>query len=328
MGFKSANSLQPNFLEVKSSMQEHGSQLDALKNGCGFVELSLSLVRISGGDREKFLHNFCTADIKKLQPNHRCEAFFLNSKGKTISHGIVIKREIDLLIVSTSESASVLIENLDRYLLSEDVVIEDVSTLWRSVFVTGERTQDVFAAAEMTCPSEDMVIASGFEVATTADLAGQGVLLLEPLAGDVSSQEALGEQGATKCSLEAFHQLRIEKQIPWVDLEISDANLPQEFRRDEVAISFNKGCYLGQETVARLDAMGHVNQFFVGLEIVSGETKVGDELMKDGKKIGRITSMVQHPDFENPIALGFLRSAHAKSTEPVTAESCIVKVRS
>ena len=76
--------------------------------------------------------------------------------------------------------------------------------------------------------------------------------------------------------------LRIEHQTPWFGMDASDANLPQELRRDEQAISFTKGCYLGQETVARIDALGHVNQHLVGLRL-NAEARPGTELSLDGK---------------------------------------------
>ena len=293
---------------------------------CNVTTLALSIIRLAGGDRAKFLHNFCTADIKKMQPDQCCEAFFLNHKGKTLSHGIVISREVDLLIVSTAKSSQALFEHLDKFLLSDDVELTDVSELWRSVFVYGETSEDVLAACEVRVPAEGAVANTGFQVVVRCELAGEGVLILEAAQGDVHVAEALIANGATEVPVESMHDLRVEQKTPWCDSEITDACLTQEFRRDAKAVSYTKGCYLGQETVARLDALGHVNRFLVGFEIVSGEVSVGDVLRKDDKKIGVVTSLAQTADRKN-MALGFLRVEFATPEETVECGDVTLLVR-
>jgi len=286
-------------------------------DSCGVAKPGLSVIRMTGEDRATFLHSFCTADIKKLPTDQYCEAFFLNHKGKTICHGIVVCREIDLMIVSTAKDPGVLHENLDKYLLSQDVQMSDETANWRSVFVFGPERESVLAKGEIRVPAEGGVANLGFQFAFQVELAGQGVLILEPAAGDVDMAQQLIDAGAKEYSLEQLHVERIANQTPWCDADVTDACLPQEFRRDEKAISFTKGCYLGQETVARLDALGHVNRFFVGFEIVDGEAAVGDDLRKDEKKIGRVTSLAEVEG--KTIGLGFLRVEHA---EPGTELKC------
>ncbi len=301
-------------------------EYQALTESCGVSELPLSMIRIAGNDRAKFVHNFCTADIKKLETDSCCEAFFLNTKGKTICHGVVICREIDLLIVSTAKSPEVLIENLDRYLLSEDVQLSDVSAIWRSVFVFGPQSSVMLGECEVRVPSESKVYNTGFQLAIQAELAGAGVLILEPVDGDVQVAQKLIASGAVACSSDSFHLLRVQNQTPWCDSEITDKCLPQEFRRDSRAISFTKGCYLGQETVARLDALGHVNRYLAGFEILDGSVDVGDEIRKDEKKIGVVTSMAQTPDGKT-IGLGFLKVEFAKPGEVVECDGLKLNVR-
>ena len=300
-------------------------EYQALTESCGVAELPLSIIRVAGNDRAKFVHNFCTADIKKLETDSCCEAFFLNTKGKTICHGIVICREIDLLIVSTAKSPEVLIENLDRYLLSEDVQLSDVSKIWRSVFVCGPQSSVLLGEAEVRVPTESKVSNTGFQLTIQAELAGLGVLILEPVEGDVQVAQKLIAGGAVECSSESIHLLRVQKQTPWCDSEITDKCLPQEFRRDSKAISFTKGCYLGQETVARLDALGHVNRYVAGFELLDGEVAVGDEIRKDEKKIGVATSMAKTPDGKT-IALGFLKVEFAKPGEEIECDGLKLQV--
>ena len=288
---------------------------------------SLSILRVAGEDRASFVHNYCTADIKKLNPNQYTEAFFLNHKGKTVCHGFVIARDADLLIVTTAKSIEELLAGLDRYLISSDVQFSDATALWSASFVFGQGSESALAACDVSPPTGNTVLNLGFRLALQAELAGEGFLVLDPAAGNSSLADQLIEKGATRVSAEQFERTRIENQTPWCDSEITDACLPQEFRRDEKAISFTKGCYLGQETVARLDALGHVNRYFVGFEVSNGTLAVGDRLLKDEKKVGLVTSLAEGAD-GHATGLGFVRVALSTPGETIDLDGGLqIKLR-
>jgi folate-binding protein YgfZ len=112
-----------------------------------------------------------------------------------------------------------------------------------------------------------------------------------------------------------FEILRIEAGTPVFGKDVTEKNLPQEFARDDRAISFVKGCYLGQETVARIDAVGHVNQVLKGLSFEPGTAcpAPGSALEADGKRVGTITSAVDSPGRGHPVALGLIRTGFASA---------------
>lgn len=274
----------------------------------GVVELPVSIIRIAGEDRDRFLHNFCTADIKKLPEQQCAEAFFLNSKGKTLSHGLVARRQVDMLVVSTAASAAELVEHLDRFLLSDDVQIEDLTELWRCAFAFGTEIGSTLKTGGVPVGQDSQVVLDGFRVVFPAEFGGAGFCVLEPASGDVNSIEAIAKAGARIYSMEEFDAHRISCATPWVGSEITEANLAQEFNRDSRAISFTKGCYLGQETVARLDAMGHVNQRLAKFRSFEDEVpQPGSVLKKDGKKVATVTSVATVDG--KAIGLGFVRAA-------------------
>ena len=121
-------------------------------------------------------------------------------------------------------------------------------------------------------------------------------LLVVAAEGEAAVMEDLQSKGGRQCSDQAFQAVRIENGWPLYGVDISESNLPQEVARDERAISFTKGCYIGQETVARIDAMGHVNQYLTGVRSL-GEAKLspGDELQHDGKRVAKIVSATWSP---------------------------------
>ena len=119
----------------------------------------------------------------------------------------------------------------------------------------------------------------------------------------------LRQAGARPCGSEAVEIARIEAGTPLFGRDITDANLPQEIARDARAISFVKGCYIGQETVARLDALGHVNRTLAGVRFAATDVPAsGTELTDDsGKVAGRVTSATFSPTLGAPLALAFVR---------------------
>ena len=124
--------------------------------------------------------------------------------------------------------------------------------------------------------------------------------------------EAGAEPGLVEAGPEVFDVLRIEAGTPVFGKDITDKSLPQEINRDSRAISFVKGCYLGQETVARLDALGHVNQLLKGLIFEPGSPcpEPGAPLEDDGKRVGVVTSSVFSPVRNACVALAMLRTSH------------------
>lgn len=121
----------------------------------------------------------------------------------------------------------------------------------------------------------------------------------------------LRNQGAGELGEADFHCQRVLHRFPWFGSDLDDRNLPQEADRDAQAISFTKGCYLGQETVARLDALGQVQKKLVQWRIAAEQPPApGAELSQDGRVVGRLTSVVADPTGAGYVALGFARRSH------------------
>lgn len=286
----------------------------------GYLPLTdRTTLSIRGNDRHRLLHNFCTADIKSLEPGKVTEAFVLDGKGKTLWFGLVACLADRLLLSGHGEYGDRLFAHLDRYILRDDVRIENLSTSHGNYFVVGKLAEektlravdhfrgtiDLAAAGESSAmlvdwpielPLRNEVLEFGSAglVIANAELAGWGYWILVPATLAGLLQNSLAQSSLAEMEPQQLDRYRIESGTPWYGCDLDESNLPQELNRDGKAISFRKGCYLGQETVARIDALGHVNQLLVTLESRGSDSpEVGRELHHEGKKVGRITSVAR-----------------------------------
>jgi folate-binding protein YgfZ len=264
-------------------------QYHALRSGNALVPLiNWSSVTLTGADRQSFLQSFCTNDVNRLAPGESCEAFFTNVKGKTLAHGLIACSESELAIVGVPAQSAALIEHLDRYVIREDVQLRD-------------------ATAERSCVLDcSGLLPRCFTWNLVGNVAG-GVTWVAPSVRE-SLVETCVDRGLTVVGEAAFTAARIEAGVPLFGVDFDENNLPQEIGRDSNAISFTKGCYLGQETVARIDALGHVNQRVVGVRFAGINVPViGSEVLRDGKVVGRITSATLSPRLGAALALAMVR---------------------
>ncbi|MEN0110501.1 MAG: hypothetical protein AAF805_07225 [Planctomycetota bacterium] len=242
-----------------------------------------SAVEAIGPDAAKFLNGFCTNDVAKLAEGESCEAMFTDVKARVIAHAWVARigeeRFVSLL---SSDRAETLAAHLDRYLIRERVELTVLpSTPWKLCRASGDADVavaiDAFGAGVVASP-----------LAMTADAGG------EPMAPD------------------SFERIRIARGVPRDGVDVDERNLPQEVDRNDLAISFTKGCYLGQEPVARIDALGRVNWLLRGLRVAASPPARDAEIVIDGKRVGRVTSSAPlEGDATASVALAYVRREHA-----------------
>jgi folate-binding protein YgfZ len=250
------------------------------------------------------LNSFCTNDVKRLQPGEHCEAFITNVKGKTLGHGLVVCRDEEFVFITVPGQAATLIEHLDHYIIREDVQLRDS---------TAERAYFLVAGGDCAAVPVALGHWIRWRIFET-EVCG----LLEVSAGEVDAAKAkLTAAGATICGAAAFDAVRIESGMPLFSMDFNAENLPQQIGRDDAAISFTKGCYLGQETVARIDALGHVNQQLAGVRFAEGSQPTsGCELTANGSAVGHASSIAFSPKLNAPLALAMVRrTASALGTE-------------
>ena len=263
------NVFQTQSAKINNDIVEHfGSpktELTSLQSSAVACPLSnLIRIRATGSDRAKFLHSFCTNDIKGLAVGAACEAIFTDVKARIIAHGYVLAAEACHEIWLLPGDQEKLLNHLNRYIITEDVVIEAVQFEFTTFVVSGPETTKVLNAAnvglspvgtESACSiSDDCSILQ----VTWNDV--PTVFVSVASASSEANWNRLLANGAVPAGEFVFQHLRIEEGFPICGQDIGAENLAPEAGRITKTISYTKGCYLGQEPIARIDAMGHVNK--------------------------------------------------------------------
>jgi len=290
-------------------------EYEALTAGAGVVDFSdRTLVELNGDDRAQFLHNLSTNDIRRLQEGAGCEAFLTNVQGKTLAY-VYVFAEPDRLVIETGGGmAEKMLAHLDRYLVREKVVLADRGQTHVELYLAGAEADQVLARLDVVPPGAPLGtvgarIAGHRVQVRRCDYTGPVGYLIESAKDSFEGvRAALVDAGAQPCGREALEAARVECGTPIYGRDITEKNLPQEIARDQRAISFVKGCYLGQETVARIDALGHVNRTLAGVRFEGPQLpETGAALVRAGQDVGHVTSATFSPALAAPLALAYLR---------------------
>lgn len=289
----------------------------ALTEGVALFDFSQrTRIEVTGQDRTSFLHNLTTNDVKGLQPGGGCEAFFLDARGHVLGHVFLIAGVGSIVIETVAGQNERLLNHLNRYLIREKVELYDRTNEWGELLVAGEDCHlmlaDLAGGELPMAPLANVMLEVAGQMARVvrADMTQPGGYLL--MLQDRNSQDAVADAlctlGAVTCGAAVFEAARIDAGFPLYGTDITDKNLPQEVDRNDLAISFRKGCYLGQETVARIDALGHVNKTLVKLRF-DGEAipPPGTELVAGDVEVGQVTSAAFSPVARAATGLAYAR---------------------
>ena len=313
---------------------------------------SLSVLDLIGKDAEAILHNLTTNEIKSLKANgHGTETCITNVKGKCVGHGCVFRTDVGFRFIGAAGQSEAIASHADRYTIREDAVptvVDGELDAWLVVAnaTSCEKTQPFGKiGGEESPPLSHHQWLCGSATVDAYSMpwcgAGRSWLFLTSSTDSVTAdlivesakQSGLLDDAANVASIKdleadsTFASLRVASGYPWYGVDFDDSHLPQEISREPETISFTKGCYLGQETVARLDALGQVQKKLVSWKIPDcGETTIPlintklfatpeatqEEAVTKEKPVGRLTSVVRDMDSTENVcrAIGFARRSH------------------
>lgn len=277
---------------------------------------------LAGNDRVRLLHGQVTQDIQALPPFQGAYAAFVTSKGKMQADAFVYALPDELLVDVEPGRTAVLLERLAHYIVADDVLCIDVAPLYGLLSVQGPSAPRVVErlALAPALPSRPLQVVhvqdpvlgdvylarnaragtEGFDIFVPT---GSGPMLLDKLVA------AAREEGGCLAGWSALELARIEAGIPRFGADMDEATLPPEAGIEARAVSYSKGCYIGQEVIARIRTYGQVAKALRGLRLDPGIPlpSPGDRLWKDGKDVGHLTSVTRSERAGGAVALGYVR---------------------
>ncbi len=297
---------------------ELDAQYRQLREECGLVDRSgRGVLLVSGPDAADYLQGQLTNDVEALEPGEGQYAALLDRKGHMQSDMRVLRPAADEIWVDTEpEGLEATRKHLQMYKIGREVEVEDASGERAILSLIGPRAVEVAGTAALPENACEATAVAGVECLAAGTRAGVDLIVA---AADASRlREALLAAGAVEVSLAAAEILRIESGVPRFGAEMGTETMPAEAGIVEDAVSFTKGCYIGQETVARLHYKGKPNRHLRGLRL-SAPAEPGAALRLGEKEVGRLGGTAVSPAL-GPIGLAILRREAEPGAELTVGE--------
>ncbi len=316
------------------------SEYMALKEGAGLLDLSSrGLIQASGKDAPRFLHGMLSNEVKGIETGRGNFAFLLDVKGHILADLRIFRTgDASFLLDCDPHLTESILKTLSRYIIADVVKLEDQSAQTACLGLEGPCAREALREAIGFDPPHMRVL----EHLYVEDLSVR--LIHASLAGEegywivgppdritwfwLKALELDPALGVKPVGWEALETRRIEAGIPRYGADITEKTLPQETGQMQ-ALSFTKGCYIGQEVVERIRSRGHVNRMLVGL-LLEGKQKPPPEtaILFGDKPVGTVTSSVYSIGLRRSVALGYLRREHAEAGKRVAAGTLPAEVAS
>jgi folate-binding protein YgfZ len=284
------------------------------REGAGFALLARGTLEVAGPKRQDYLHAMLSNDVEGLGPGQGCRAASMSAKG-SLQAIVRVLVEKGLVVLETEQDRlAPLLRTLEHHRVGAPVRFSTPST--SVLAVVGPRAGDVLAAAGAAPQPEGLeshaqsrVGGQAVRLIRAGDLPGGGFVLHAPPEAKDAVREALEAAGAVPLGREAMDALRVEALCPWYGSDVSEDNLLHETGLVGVLHSPTKGCYVGQEVIARLEGRGgNVNKALRGL-VLSAPSAPGTPLTAEGREVGWLTTCAVSPRL-GPVALGYVHRGH------------------
>ncbi|MBK8001893.1 MAG: aminomethyl transferase family protein [Verrucomicrobia bacterium] len=316
-----------NGAEVVSHYGDVLAEHAALCATAGVIDLSCrSRLCLTGADRARFLHGQITNNVKDLKPSQGCYAALVTAKGKLQSDLNVYSLADELLLDFEPGLGAGVAERFEKFIIADDVQVVDVVPHYGLLSVQGPKAPEVVAklGLGLTVPEKPL----HFSKITDATLGeiycmnharglAPGCDLFVPTGALAAVADKLiaaaKEFGGRACGWQGLELVRVEAGIPRFGVDMDETNLAPEAGIEARAISYSKGCYIGQEVIARIRTYGQVAKALRGLVLPDDLRELparGAKLFSGEKEVGVLTSAIASPAFQKNIALGYVRREH------------------
>jgi tRNA-modifying protein YgfZ len=279
-------------------------ELDALRTTAGLVDRpDRGAVLVTGPDAWSYLQNLVSADLDAVGDGEGAHSLLLTPQGKLDVDFRLLRIGDEVWLDCDPGFGEQLTASLNRFRIRVKCDVTDRSGSWGSLAVRGPNAIDAVAALDLELPAAPHAhVAFGDARVVRAPWpGGDGVDVVGPPATVATAADRLSAAGVTPCSADAYEALRIEVGVPRQGFDLDEKTIPQEAFLERDAVSFTKGCFLGQELVCRIDTRGHVNKYLRRLTGIADEPPRGAEIVAGEKVVGTVTSSAR------AAALGYVR---------------------
>jgi folate-binding protein YgfZ len=304
---------------------------DAARHAAAYIDRSdRGRIVVSGGDRAAYLQGLLTNDIAALTAGHGCYAAYLTAQGRMIADLFVYELGDVILLVVDRDTKDTVMARLDQFIFAEDVQLGDVTGTFAQVAVVGPEAAQIVAGvlggiepgALASLPELGVMrVQSHYEAAIVARIGDLGVAGFDIFVARPQSAAlvaAIAAAGAVDMDETVAETLRVESGVPRFHRDMDEETIPLEAGIEQRAISFTKGCYVGQEVIIRVLHRGHgrVARRLVGMLLDGNQAPApGVRIESAGREVGTVTSSTMSPALRRPIALGYV---HRDFVEPGT----------
>jgi folate-binding protein YgfZ len=298
----------------------------ALQEGAALIgRTGRGLLRLTGRDPVGMLNAILTNSVPP-NADPGAYALLLNPKGRVQSDLRVLRSGTDIIVDTEPDGAEATREILGRYAPLSRVKLEDLSEAWSVLGLYGPRTGDLLGGLDLT-EHGTAEVETGGETLLAAGVAAPvpGYDLLGPSEAVARAAEHLATLGAIPVGTDAYEAARVGAGVPRFGADLTPENFPGEAGVLDRAVDFGKGCYPGQETVARMRYRGHPNKTLYRLSCTGETPTPGTPILQGGKQVGTVTSISPLPVDEETLALGYL-SRNTDLDAPIAAASSAVRV--
>jgi folate-binding protein YgfZ len=305
---------------LPASYGDAAAEYEAVRGGgAGLFDLSArGRVEVSGGEAVMFLNGMLTNDVAKLEEGAWMHAAFPNPQGRLLASTRVLRDGGRFLFDTEAATHPAVLKHLERFTLAGDFRVRDLTAETVLLSVQGARAAELvgaaagFVAAEAARARVTRVPFGGGEVTVirATHTSEDGFDLFADAAGAESLWDALVRAGARPAGHEALEVLRVEAGVPRYGPDASDANVVLEVVDEAEAVSYTKGCYAGQEIIARIHWRGHVAKRLAGVVFERDAETPPDARLREsagGREAGRITSQVFSPRLRARVGLALVK---------------------
>ena len=282
-----------------------------------------AIIELSGPDRSRYLNAIVSNDVKNLGEGHGLLALLLDPKGHILAELEIYAQKNRLLTLSHASLRQHTVETLDKYIIMDDVTLEDVTDKLGSFAIEGPFVAKMLDKAYGIDLEEfaDLDIRSVHldsipcEIIRRSHFGYVGAEIIAPRKSLIQLWDNLLElvrlRGGQPIGVKTLESLRLEAGIPFYPADFNDTVIPHEAAVETTHISFSKGCYTGQEIVERVRSRGQVNRLRVWLKFSTPEPPAfATRLSAEGKEIGIVTSSAYSPKAGTAIGIGYSRREH------------------